>query len=155
LCPLPEVFPSPEPSPRPSRFRGRFEPGFGFRLCSPISSERGVSAISPQPPPGERRPESALEAADCLSAPRTSQAAPARQTSAWLSDSDCCHWRICPASPSRAPTSFRGELLSLPLRRRCFSFPLLGAARGPGLSGRGLLGGLRRLCCGWRRRGDR
>src|SRR3954467_11564029 len=40
--PRPEVFPRPEPSPRPIRFLRWREPGFGFRLCSPISS---VSAI--------------------------------------------------------------------------------------------------------------
>ena len=38
LCPLPEVFPSPEPGPRPSRRRARCEPGAGARLCSPIFS---------------------------------------------------------------------------------------------------------------------
>src|SRR5919199_4214069 len=36
--PRPEVLPKPEPSPRPIRFLRWREPGFGFRLCSPISS---------------------------------------------------------------------------------------------------------------------
>src|SRR3954452_15854782 len=36
--PRPEVLPMPEPSPRPIRFLRWREPGFGFRLCSPISS---------------------------------------------------------------------------------------------------------------------
>src|SRR3954464_3722834 len=42
--PRPEVLPVPDPSPRPIRFLRWREPGFGFRLCSPISS---VSAIDP------------------------------------------------------------------------------------------------------------
>src|SRR5436190_24202686 len=36
--PRPEVLPMPEPSPRPIRFLRWREPGFGFRLWSPISS---------------------------------------------------------------------------------------------------------------------
>src|SRR3954469_14380613 len=36
--PRPEFLPKPEPSPRPIRFLRWREPGFGFRLCSPISS---------------------------------------------------------------------------------------------------------------------
>src|SRR3954453_12814076 len=36
--PRPEVLPKPEPSPRPIRFLRWREPGFGFRLWSPISS---------------------------------------------------------------------------------------------------------------------
>src|SRR3954447_6633613 len=40
--PRPDVLPKPEPSPRPIRFLRWREPGFGFKLWSPISS---VSAI--------------------------------------------------------------------------------------------------------------
>src|SRR3954468_12643111 len=36
--PRPEVLPKPEPSPRPMRFLRWREPGFGFRLWSPIAS---------------------------------------------------------------------------------------------------------------------
>src|SRR3954462_4562859 len=36
--PRPEVLPKPEPSPRPIRFLRWRDPGFGFRLWSPISS---------------------------------------------------------------------------------------------------------------------
>src|SRR3954462_4203681 len=43
--PRPEVLPKPEPSPRPIRFLRWREPGFGFRLCSPISSALISSAI--------------------------------------------------------------------------------------------------------------
>src|SRR3954454_13775298 len=43
--PRPEVLPKPEPSPRPIRFLRWREPGFGFRLCSPISSVLTSSAI--------------------------------------------------------------------------------------------------------------
>src|SRR4051812_18084505 len=43
--PRPEVLPKPEPSPRPIRFLRWREPGFGFRLWSPISSVFGSSAI--------------------------------------------------------------------------------------------------------------
>src|SRR4051794_22665464 len=45
--PRPEVLPMPEPSPRPIRFLRWREPGFGFRLCSPISSVFVSSAIDP------------------------------------------------------------------------------------------------------------
>src|SRR4051812_35239196 len=45
--PRPEVLPKPEPSPRPIRFLRWREPGFGFRLCSPISSVLCSSAIDP------------------------------------------------------------------------------------------------------------
>src|SRR3954471_10152746 len=42
--PRPEVLPKPEPSPRPIRFLRWREPGFGFRLCSPISSWSAIDS---------------------------------------------------------------------------------------------------------------
>ncbi len=73
------------------RYITGFEPGFGFRLWRPISSERGVSAIR-RPPPGGRPRRAGPGAAGCPHARPTCRSGPARAPSASLSASDPFRW---------------------------------------------------------------